>query len=428
MAQTSITKSIDVGSMFLMDLSVHESDLSSDLANMTLNERETTTAVFNMNRGQQKLNTKSPLNYQLLNGNRHSSYSIEQSIADHRSMATAIQEPDYLASSLDRLAMIINCDDQQRETNNIKNDGHSVKIVEPQPPPAVYSREPHQSSCSLSDESFGASSSSGTSLSASFSAASEQENEDKGSTTTREDSGVLDMKDLEGQLNNSYDNENDEELCHPNHNQRFEQEKPISSNITSTNLINKSVNNNHSNHHNFIRKHQNRPGKPADNNDISSNNNSSKSKRSVSASLPIQVPVRQMKKDLNKMKLNLVNEELATENHSPPKTMNRECNINTNDNSKQRSASHDYQNDRRHGMPFTPDDDDAFLEQEFNANHHNHYPIDEFEEHPRAEEDPMGLFASIQALARSLHEDAELFGSLPPKRLLESPIRSIALV
>lgn len=62
------------------------------------------------------------------------------------------------------------------------------------------------------------------------------------------------------------------------------------------------------------------------------------------------------------------------------------------------------------------DDDDAFLNQEFNANHHNHYPIDELDrEHLTAEEDPMRLFASIQALAKSLHEDSELFGSLPPK-------------
>lgn len=74
------------------------------------------------------------------------------------------------------------------------------------------------------------------------------------------------------------------------------------------------------------------------------------------------------------------------------------------------------------------DDDDAFLNQEFNANHHNRYPIDEFDcEHLTAGEDPMRLFASIQALAKSLHDDDELFGSLPPKRMLESPIRSIAL-
>lgn len=75
------------------------------------------------------------------------------------------------------------------------------------------------------------------------------------------------------------------------------------------------------------------------------------------------------------------------------------------------------------------DEDDAFLDREFNENHYNHYLLDGLDdEHLTAEEDPMRLFASIQALAKSLHEDAELFGSLPPKRLLESPIRSIAFV
>lgn len=73
------------------------------------------------------------------------------------------------------------------------------------------------------------------------------------------------------------------------------------------------------------------------------------------------------------------------------------------------------------------DQDDAFLDREYNENHYNHYLLDGLDdEHLTAEEDPMRLFASIQALAKSLHEDAELFGSLPPKRMLESPIRSIA--
>lgn len=75
------------------------------------------------------------------------------------------------------------------------------------------------------------------------------------------------------------------------------------------------------------------------------------------------------------------------------------------------------------------DDDEAFLDQEFNANHHNHYPIDELDrEHVTAEDDPMRLFASIQALAKSLRDDSEVFGSLPPKRMLESPIRSMLAV
>lgn len=73
------------------------------------------------------------------------------------------------------------------------------------------------------------------------------------------------------------------------------------------------------------------------------------------------------------------------------------------------------------------DEVDEFLQQEYNENHYNHYPIDEFDEDPpRAEDNPMKLFESIQALARSLHKDSEIFGSLPPKRLLESPLRSLA--
>lgn len=72
--------------------------------------------------------------------------------------------------------------------------------------------------------------------------------------------------------------------------------------------------------------------------------------------------------------------------------------------------------------------DHDFLEQEYNDNHHNHYSTDESDGEPlSAEDNPMKLFESIQALARSLHEDAELFGSLPPKRTLESPIRSLLL-
>lgn len=72
--------------------------------------------------------------------------------------------------------------------------------------------------------------------------------------------------------------------------------------------------------------------------------------------------------------------------------------------------------------------DHDFLEQEYNDNHHNHYSTDESDDEPlSAEDNPMKLFESIQALARSLHEDAELFGSLPPKRTLESPIRSLLL-
>lgn len=138
----------------------------------------------------------------------------------------------------------------------------------------------------------------------------------------------------------------------------------------------------------------------------------------MSASVPIQVPVRQMRKDLNKMKLKLMTNELVSEH---PQQQQESSPNRTNGHLVTELKS-------RATFVFGGDDDDAFLEQEFNENHHNHYPInDRDDERLRADEDPMRLFANIQALAKSLHEDAELFGSLPPKRLFESPVRSIAL-
>lgn len=154
----------------------------------------------------------------------------------------------------------------------------------------------------------------------------------------------------------------------------------------------------------------------------------------MSASLPIQVPVRQMRKDLNKLKLKLMKEEMRREQNS---RLDIESDQQTNETTVIADGQQQQQPQPLAGRPiqgrsslaWDDEDDDAFLEQEYNENHHNHYPINEHDdEHLRAGEDPMRLFASIQALARSLHEDAELFGSLPPKRLVESPVRSIALV
>lgn len=413
MAQTSLTKSIDVGSMFLMDLSVNESDPSSDLADTTRTDMDLSDATSTKNDHHHEYKRTTTPNAHNFNESKRAYLTLTTGIADHRTRATAtIQQLDYLSSSLDRIASVIDCDGQQGEMTS--NDEHSATIVEPQP--LEYDQEP-QSSYSLSDGSFVASS--GTSLSASYTAGSELENEDRDSTTTREDSGVLDMKDLEDQLNNSYDNEGDKI-----HNHRLEQEKPIS-NIMATNLINKSKNGNHNHQQttNYISKHSHRSGKPTEGSGSNHNHyhHGSRSKRSMSASVPIQVPVRQMRKDLNKMKLKLIKEEQAIDQNSR---------LFEYEGEQQNNLSREQQRDDKSSTrSFAWDDDDAFLEQEFNENHHNHYPVNEYDdERLRADQDPMKLFASIQALAKSLHNDAELFGSLPPKRLLESPIRSIALV
>lgn len=75
------------------------------------------------------------------------------------------------------------------------------------------------------------------------------------------------------------------------------------------------------------------------------------------------------------------------------------------------------------------EDYDEFFNQEYNESHQNRYLRDKDSdgEPPRAGDDPMKLFESIQALARSLHKNTNLVGSLPPKRLIASPVRSLAL-
>lgn len=428
MAHTS-TKSIDVGSMFLMDLSVHESD--------PIHEQSNPITVGN---NSVYLNG---LTYRQTNENRSNyanqstlSATTTNSIVHHR-IDNHQQECEYLGNSLDSLACAID-DGGQYKTATINGKQSSfVTIVEPQPPPELLE---HHSSSSLSDESYVASE--GNSLSASsYSASSNAEGDDRGSTTTtREDSGVLDIKDLDSQLNNSYDNEHVEGYCHPKSNkQRLLQEKPISNSSTkATNLINKSVNNYNRNTSGssssyVTTSHPNQPTN--DNNNICSSSNSSsnnnqhhnhhhqnhrsQSKRTVSASLPIQVPARQMKKDLKKSKLNMI-----IKNSTATTSMRTD-----EQESSLPGADRSPYNNRSAAMPAGVDDFEEFLEQEYNENHHNHYPIDEYDdEHLRAEENPMKLFESIQALARSLHEDTELFGSLPPKRMLESPIRPLALV
>lgn len=455
---TNTTKSIDVGSMFLMDLSVHESEFSngdqSDAAAILDNEHVFPGASFTHLPKSQSTTTSS---YKLNENKRSNNYypsrlpSSSKTTTQNKAHHHQIQPQENLGNSLDRLAEAIYSDGKPDK---------SITIAEPQPPPEIV--EHQQSSPSLSDESFVTSSGSssegscisgdGNSLSSSYTATSceagddddDDDNEDRqerGSTTTREDSGVLDMKDLDSQLNKSYDYDN----------QRLKPEKPISNDTTATNLINKSANNHnnktfnknpitssnyhqghhhhhHHRHNHYHRGHQFTSGREAVNS----------GKRSVSASLPIQVPARQMKKDLNKLKLDLIRDgsmeataSAATTTIIPSQTStasnNHKQGNGMNDIMKHSSAASNcaFRHDNQWAIA---DEFDEFLEQEYNDNHQNHYPIDKYDgENLRAEENPMKLFESIQALARSLHEDAELFGSLPPKRMLESPIRSIAL-
>lgn len=425
--------------MFLMDLSVHESDLNetystttttlidkdsvfptqTDLSSSAKCILDTTTSSSSSSDTYNYLNsTSNKQDHQQQIG----SLSSSKRIAYHRST-----QRNYLGNSLDRLASaidgspaddVLDFDQYARNINdNFDNDEigaafsiggkvSQVTVVEPQPLPELENQL--SSASSLSDESFVASGGSSTS----YTASCESVGDDRESTTTREDSGVLDIKDLDNQLSNSFDNEHEEEIYQLHH-----QEKPISNNVTATNLTHKSVknNNNNENKNNASTKHhQSRPNKniiPTNNNNNNhhhhhSSTNHSQPLRSMSASLPIEVPPRQMKKELKKSKNDYKNQ------------------ANNNNRNQAANASASAFNEVRNNDEFLDDD---FLEQEYNENHHNHYPIDEFdEEHLRAQDNPMKLFESIQALARSLHEDTEIFGSLPPKRLLESPIRSLA--
>jgi hypothetical protein len=445
------TKSIDVGGVFFMDLSVNDSDFNDDLAETAPRPIDNARASSDAARRHPHTHHHHHHHHQDKSIRLSPTYQCKRatSIVDQRSKVTSTarskattttQQPastDYLGSSLDRLASVINCDGQHDDmappTNNYER---SLTIVRPQQPDDFKEL---QSSCSLSDESYVASGE--TSLSASLAGSSEQEYEDKGSTTTREDSGVLDMKDLEDQLNNgSYDGEHNQRTSTTTNSKKPpEQEKSISNNIMATNLINNSaIGNNNFQYQqqeniNYNKQQQQQQqqhrsiNKPTDGssnaNHYHNNHRSNHSKRSVSASLPIQVPARQMRRNVNRMKLNLMrDEESAAAAVVEPIVEN-----NATDNSSPVRKGDRNRPAIENLAAF--DDDDAFLNQEFNANHRNHYPVDELDrEHLTAEEDPMRLFASIQALAKSLHEDAELFGSLPPKRMLESPIRSITLV
>lgn len=449
----SSTKSIDVGSMFLMDLSVHESDPFNERGNSLTVEND---SVY-----------PAGLTYQRQANENRSNYANQSTLSTTNTTLTSIvhhrrdnqqkkkQQREYLGNSLDNLACAIDDGGQYKTTTTTNGKQSSfVTIVEPQPPPELLE---HQSSSSLSDESYVASEGSNSLSASSYSASSNAEGDDRGSTTTREDSGVLDIKDLDSQLNNSYYNEHEERFCQPLHQQqqlskqRLLQEKPISNSTKATNLINKSVNNYNRDGSYVTTSHPEQPTNDNNNSSSgisssssSSNNNHqhhnhhhqnyrSQSKRLVSASLPIQVPVRQMKKDLKKSKLNMIikNSTAATtsmkidEQQQLEQSHQQQLDFDLSSAAKRATYNHRCSA----AMPAGVDDFEEFLEQEYNENHHNHYPIDEYDnEHLRADENPMKLFESIQALARSLHEDTELFGSLPPKRMLESPIRPLAFV
>lgn len=457
MAHLINTKSIDVGSMFLMDLSVHESDLNeTNTSTSTIIDTDLVFPKTNFSSpasNNQIIEMKnSPTTHDHLNStsgydqndiSKINQKETMQPLSHERIAYRRSTQCDYLGNSLDRLASAINKSpnddgllDQNPFRNNTSDDFDQtnekdgkisqVTVVEPQPPPELENQ--FSSASSLSDESFVASTGSATSYTASCESVGGDD--DHGSTTTREDSGVLDIKDLGNQLSHSYDNEHEENVCQQ---QRFDrnQEKAISNNVMATNLINKSANNNEQNNSALMQQQQNYSNWPNNsmnnkptnnhhnhhNNYYHNNNNNrhhrnhshrntsfSQPQRSMSASLPIEVPPRQMKKELKKSKRDYKNQI----DNKVQEVKNSNMATNTN----------------RTNIDDVLDDD--FLEQEYNENHHNHYPIDEFDEEPlRAEENPMKLFESIQALARSLHEDAELFGSLPPKRMLESPIRSL---
>lgn len=447
---TTTTKSIDVGSMFLMDISVHESEPDGDLlsndSTITLDESDSSIFTSSDLKLSHQNNKTYKLNSDISDKSVYGKAS-KQSIGYHSSKQQQLGI-EYLSNSLDRIANAIEADEGHYKSNKspggiIKIKTNTVTIVEPLAPPEVAenqsssssssSSSPSQSTSSLSDESFVASSAT------SFTESSGEENEH-------------DITDLVGShSDDKYEQINGMGMGsrNDNKNRSVQQQRPISKNITATNLI-KSANNNHNKSSKSSGSNNNDPNRSYNKPTNNSNHyhyhhhdysHRSQSKRSVSASLPIQVPARQMKKDLNKLKLGLKNnnlqynnvETITTTKITTPTTSTTSSTetdpIDVGDSKSSSYSNRAHQHDNQSAMSVAFDDFDEFLDQEYNDNHHNHYPIDEYdEENLRAEENPMKLFESIQALARSLHEDTELFGSLPPKRMLESPIRSLALV
>lgn len=412
-------KSVDVGSIFLMDLSVNESDTHVESEPVDTGAISSFVDQALSSGPSQALNSgpsQPRINCDINNKPFKLAYQSPptQRFGCHR----RLEFDNSIDDSLKRIASAIDHHHEDYYDNHkLVNQNNSLTTVEPS-----SDISDHQLALSLSDSSF--ITSSDESISVSYTGSIDNEEHEKASTTTREDSGVIDVKDLE--LNSTSDNKHDyksKETHHHHHHHRNNQEKPISkTDIEATNLIMEPVNNlNDDNglyNQAIIVGRSRKPTNHKNSNNINDSNRQNtnhnqyhnhSSKRSMSASLPIQVPARQMKSDLNKLKLELIKDD-------------REGIIEVDRSIKARPKG------EKPECPTDTEDVDDFLEQEYNENHNNHYPIDEFDEQPpRADDDPMRLFESIQALARSLHKDAELFGSLPPKRLLASPLRSLAL-
>lgn len=477
MAQSSATttKSIDVGSIFLMDMPVNDSEYNNDnessdsgpwinngnhsmkfsmhpptlrtseKSDFELNEdfyRNSTSAFLNQLQVEQREQRKNEISISDNNQQQQQQYQEKQNCDWQLSTNEGCSDNSkkhvgqrYSTSGLLFSEVTPPQQQQQHSTNDDMNLNNTASML------------------SVSDEDDSYANSSETSPCASFVVASAgnsipTENEDKGSTTTREDSGVLDMKDLDGPLVSGYfHDENDEdEKNQVVQKQRLRQQgrekATISTNSSAaTNLINikeetrklanelvdddSSIESDMSNHgriqiqhHHTYQYHNHQRGGHSSSSSLSSN-----ARRNVSASLPIKVPARQMKKGLHKMKLKLADENLDL--------ANLDSRGNQDDSSVEpqpiTSIRRRRSTENSSGSQTDPVDEvDEFLQQEYNENHHNHYPIDELDEDRPTS--PMKLFESIQALARSMHEDSQIFGSLPPKRMLESPIRSLAIV
>lgn len=345
MACNLTTKSIDVGSMFLMDLSVNESELEDSelqrdelelLNNLTIQDGD---MVFPINIGtlnyneRQQVSAKQKSNRQQQSEFKQSNNSTNQSsitqsfdsFKKHHLSKNRLLDDDLLENSLGRLATVINENSNELDALSANNHDqtHQITVVGQEIHPFAHHHLSRRqklgqsslslSSSSLSDESFVASSGDGIDSFSSYSGSSQGDfdEQERASTTTREDSGIIDIKGLGCQkLDNSYDGDEDEiESNHANDNYQMNYRTQISTNITATNLINNSVKSQQ-------RKQKQKSNRPTKNNNQHPTDDCKEtgssiddyhqlnhyhhrgSRRSVSASLPIQVPTKQMFKPI----------------------------------------------------------------------------------------------------------------------------------
>ena len=205
MTEASSIISIDVGGVFLMDLTVNEAESSADLADISQLEKELlleaagnrplaesgnlfeeTTYHLDFqasdeNERPSQNNHHYNYNHQQLQqqSNRHHHQQNQQQQRNHQhnnqkhlfeielsnKALNFRQSGFYLGSSLDRLASIINCDDQQAfdddSTLQLNNgeENSFIAVKKPKPKPLVSYKfvDDQNSTCSLSDESFVAS-------------------------------------------------------------------------------------------------------------------------------------------------------------------------------------------------------------------------------------------------------------------------------